>query len=185
MRTIRFLSGNSFKIKEVQDIIAKIDITVVPVDYKINEIQTIDVPALVHDKCIKAFQRVRRPIFVEHTSLHIYPLNGFPGGLTQVFWDTLQAESVASIFGKMPDPSVKATTRIAYCDGKAVHQFEGEILGKISPEPRGDRAFQWDCIFIPDGETQTFAEMGKQKNEISMRRKALEKFSLFLAGETM
>jgi XTP/dITP diphosphohydrolase len=82
----------------------------------------------------------------------------------------------------MPDPAVKATTRIAYCDGKRVHQFEGEILGKISPEPRGDRAFQWDCIFIPDGETQTFAEMGEKKNEISMRRKALEEFSRFLVG---
>lgn len=138
MHTMRFLSGNPFKIKEVEDIMAKIDINVVPVGHKINEIQTIDVPELVHDKCIKAFQKVSRPIFVEHTSLHISPLNGFPGGLTQVFWDTLQADRVAEVFGKMPDPAVKATTRIAYCDGKRVHQFEGEILGKISPEPRGD-----------------------------------------------
>lgn len=99
-----------------------------------------------------------------------------------MFWDTLQADSVAEIFGQMPDPAVRATTRIAYCDGKRVHQFEGEILGKISPEPRGNRDFQWDCIFIPDGETQTFAEMGEKKNEISMRRKALEEFSSFLKG---
>lgn len=182
MRTIRFLSGNPLKIKEVDDIMSKIDIQIVPVDYKINEIQTIDVPALVHDKCIKAFQRVSRPIFVEHTSLHIAPLSGFPGGLTQVFWDTLRADSVAEIFGNLPDPSVKATTRIAYCDGKRVYQFEGEILGRIAPEPRGNRDFQWDCIFVPDGETKTFAELGEKKNEISMRRQALEKFSEFLAG---
>jgi XTP/dITP diphosphohydrolase len=183
MRSIRFLSGNPLKIKEVDDILTKIDIEVVPVDHKINEIQTIDVPALVHDKCIKAFQKVSRPIFVEHTSLHLSHLNGFPGGLTQVFWDTLQADNVAEIFGKTPNPAVKATTRIAYCDGKKVHQFEGEILGKVAPEPRGNRDFQWDCIFIPDGETQTFAEMGEKKNDISMRRKALEKFSSYLAGE--
>ncbi|WFE88157.1 non-canonical purine NTP pyrophosphatase [Roseibium porphyridii] len=168
----------------MEDILTKIEITVIPVDYKINEIQTIDVPALVHDKCIKAFQKVSRPIFVEHTSLHISPLNGFPGGLTQVFWDTLEADKVAEIFGEMADSSVKATTRIAYCDGKKVHQFEGEILGKISSEPRGNRDFQWDCIFIPEGETQTFAEMGEKKNEISMRRKALEEFACFLEGNS-
>jgi XTP/dITP diphosphohydrolase len=28
-----------------------------------------------------------------------------------------------------------------------------------------------DCIFIPDGESETFAEMGDRKNEISMRKK--------------
>ncbi|MBG6158361.1 XTP/dITP diphosphohydrolase [Labrenzia sp. EL_159] len=166
----------------MEDILTQAEINVIPVDYKINEIQTIDVRALVHDKCIKAFQKVRRPIFVEHTSLHISPLNGFPGGLTQVFWDTLEADRVAQIFGNMADPSVKAATRIAYCDGKKVHQFEGEILGKISPEPRGHKDFQWDCIFIPDGETQTFAEMGEKKNDISMRRKALETFARFLEG---
>lgn len=183
MHDLRFLSGNQFKIDEVQAIMSKINIEVIPVDYKINEIQTIDVHGLVHDKCIKAFQKVSRPIFVEHTSLHISPLNGFPGGLTQVFWDTLKADKVAEIFGNMADPSVKATTRIAYCDGKKVHQFEGEVHGKISSEPRGSRDFQWDCIFIPDGEKLTFAEMGDKKNDISMRRRALEKFAQFLKGE--
>ena len=183
MQQLRFLSRNRFKIKEVEDIMSKIDINIIPVHYEINEIQSIDVSDLVREKCIEAFQKTSRPIFVEHTSLEIASLNGFPGGLTQVFWDTLKEERVAEIFGKIPDNSVKASTRIAYCDGKKIHQFEGEILGNISPEPRGNTDFQWDCIFIPKGEKQTFAEMGKRKNEISMRRKALEKFSKFLAGK--
>jgi XTP/dITP diphosphohydrolase len=181
MQALRFLSGNHFKIAEVEAIMKSINVSVVPVDFKINEIQTIDLSALVHDKCIKAFQKVHRPIFVEHTSLQIGALNGFPGGLTQVFWDTLQADSVAEIFGKMASPAVKATTIIAYCDGRKIHQFEGEISGRISDVPRGNRAFQWDCIFIPDGETETFAVMGDRKNEISMRRKALEQFAKYLA----
>lgn len=180
MHTLRFLSGNKFKIKEVEDIMSKIGVAIVPVGHKISEIQTIDVAALVHDKCIKAFKKVNRPIFVEHTSLHISSLGGFPGGLTQVFWDTLQADKVSETFGRMDDASVKATTRIAFCDGRKVHQFEGEVWGKIAPEPRGDRSFQWDCVFIPDGEKETFAEMGNRKNDISMRKHALHVFSDFL-----
>lgn len=44
----------------------------------------------------------------------------------------------------------------------------------------GPRDFQWDCIFIPDGESETFAEMGDRKNEISMRKKAFDKFKEYL-----
>jgi len=35
-------------------------------------------------------------------------------------------------------------------------------------------------VFIPEGHTQTFAEMGELKNEISMRRLALDRFATFL-----
>jgi XTP/dITP diphosphohydrolase len=46
--------------------------------------------------------------------------------------------------------------------------------------PAGLRDFQWDCVFVPDGYTETFAEMGDRKNDISMRRKALDAFAVFL-----
>jgi len=61
------------------------------------------------------------------------------------------------------------------------YTFEGSINGNIAPEPRGPGDFQWDCLFIPEGETHTFAEMGDRKNEISMRRAALDRFATFLA----
>jgi XTP/dITP diphosphohydrolase len=47
--------------------------------------------------------------------------------------------------------------------------------------PAGPRDFQWDCVFVPDGQTKTFAELGEQKNEMSMRRKALNEFAVFLS----
>ena len=40
--------------------------------------------------------------------------------------------------------------------------------------PRGHTNFQWDVIFEPEGSGLTFAEMGAAKNEVSMRRKALD-----------
>ncbi len=87
---IRFLSSNPFKISEVKAMLTPVEI--VPVPLKIEEIQTTDVRALVRDKCIKAFQQVRHPLFVEHTGLRIGALNGFPDGLTQIFWDTIKAD---------------------------------------------------------------------------------------------
>ena len=79
-----------------------------------------------------------------------------------------------------PEPA-KAKTTIAYCDGLNIYNFEGEIPGLIVSPPRGSRDFQWDCVFQPVGHTMTFAEMGEKKNEISMRRIALDKFADYLA----
>jgi XTP/dITP diphosphohydrolase len=80
---------------------------------------------------------------------------------------------------------VLAKTRIGYCDGRRIHQFEGEISGRLSPQPQGNRDFQWDCVFVPDGSSQTFAEMGEDaKNAISMRRKALDVFAEYLRTST-
>ena len=76
-----------------------------------------------------------------------------------------------------------AKTIIGYCDGRNLHYFEGAIDGNIPDKPSGKRDFQWDCAFIPKGTTETFSDMGDQKNKISMRRKALDSFYKFLSDE--
>ena len=177
---LRFLSANNFKIKEAEVILGSVGVEVVPIRYKIEELQTTDTQRLVRDKALKAFAYTGRPLFVEHTGLYLAHLNGFPGGLTQVFWDTLQADRFAELFGNSSDTTVTAKTVVAYIDGQKCHIFEGEIDGSIAQKPRGSRDFQWDCVFIPAGYIETFAEMGAKKNEISMRRRAFDSLADFL-----
>ncbi|PAX09014.1 non-canonical purine NTP pyrophosphatase [Sphingomonas lenta] len=184
MTPIRFLSRNEHKTAEAARILAGADVKVVPIHFPLTELQTDDVAALVRDKTLKAFYKVGRPLFVEQTGLFLDRLEGLPGGLTQVFWDALGPDRVSSLFGQGEGTGVIARTRIGFCDGRTIHQFEGEIRGRIAAEPRGDRAFQWDCVFIPDGFEQTFSEMGENKDEISMRRRALDAFVQFLKGGT-
>jgi XTP/dITP diphosphohydrolase len=174
---IRFLSGTGYKIAEASAILGAANVQVVPVKIDIPELQTPDVELIVRDKTLKAFGRLGHPLFVEQTGLYLDRMNGFPGGLTRVFWDALGPEKMCQLFGIGDETGVVARTRIGYCDGRKIHQFEGSIRGRIAVEPRGDRGFQWDCVFIPEDHNQTFAELGELKNKISMRRRALDAFA--------
>lgn len=179
---MRFLSSNINKIHEVKAILEPVGVRVISTPIKIEEIQTENVQELVRDKVLKAFAHVGRPVFVEHTGLHLPGLNGLPGGLTQIFWDRLQAESFVSLVQNLDSQIVTAKTVIGYCDSQSIHYFEGEVSGTVPDIPTGDRSFQWDCTFVPSGFSKTFAELGEKKHDISMRRKALDKFASFLKG---
>ncbi len=172
MTHLFFVSKNRFKHDEARHILAPLGITVEADHTEIQELQTVDTEALVRDKAVRAFEKIGRPLFVEHTGLYLDMLGGFPGGLTQIFWDTLKKERFASLFAS-DKCKVTAKTTIGFVDGSRVHLLEGEIVGRIVSPPRIDHGFQWDCVFVPEGETHSFSEMGERKNEISMRRKAL------------
>ncbi|APX94194.1 non-canonical purine NTP pyrophosphatase [Halomonas sp. 1513] len=185
MLEIRFLSQNQFKVTEARSILENTGVSVVPIPSKVEELQTEDSKRLVKDKAIKAFKQVGRPLFVEHTGLYIDYMNGLPGGLTQIFWDNLQADKFCQLFGAASQSSLEAKTIIGFIDGQKFFSFEGAIRGHVASEPRGDRSFQWDCVFVPEGHNSTFAEMGEYKHKISMRRRALDQFSEFLKNRGM
>jgi len=180
---IRFLSANQHKLEEVRKILEPAGVEVLAVKEKIEELQTEDVERLVRDKLSKAFAIIGRPLFVEHTGLYLAGMNGLPAGLTQIFWDKLEADKFTALVRGIGDPSVTAKTVLGYCDGRQIHMFSGEVQGVVPEHPAGPRDFQWDCVFVPNGHTETFAEMGDRKNEISMRRRALDAFAEFLKSE--
>lgn len=86
---------------------------------------------------------------------------------------------------KVEEPEAYIETCLALAAGeKDVRFFKGRAYGIISKEPRGERIFGYDPIFIPLSELEkshgipcTFAEMTLQeKNKISHRAKAIYQF---------
>jgi XTP/dITP diphosphohydrolase len=54
--------------------------------------------------------------------------------------------------------------------------YEGRAEGALAWPPRGQLGHGYDPVFVPDGETRTFAELApEEKNRISHRAHALEK----------
>jgi len=53
------------------------------------------------------------------------------------------------------------------------HVFSGECSGTLLDAPRGGAGFGYDPLFVPDGYTQSYAELGEDvKNRISHRSQA-------------
>ncbi len=63
--------------------------------------------------------------------------------------------------------------------------FEGICNGHITTETQGDGGFGYDPVFVPDGDTRSFAEMTlAEKNQYSHRAKAVAQLFQFLASQT-
>jgi XTP/dITP diphosphohydrolase len=60
---------------------------------------------------------------------------------------------------------------------------EGRAPGRIAEAPRGSNGFGWDVIFVPEGETRTFAEMAPaEKDALSHRARAFARLRELLGA---
>ena len=65
--------------------------------------------------------------------------------------------------------------------GEILAEFEGTVEGRILEAPHGSGGFGYDPLFVPEGHTQSFAELGPCiKNSLSHRARAMEKVVAWL-----
>jgi XTP/dITP diphosphohydrolase len=67
-------------------------------------------------------------------------------------------------------------------DGRELDGF-GTVAGRMVEEVRGRFGFGYDPLFVPDGDTRTFAEFPEaEKNRVSHRRRAADALLAILAN---
>ena len=124
--------------------------------------------------------------FADDTGLEVECLNGEPGvysaryaGEHPTFDDNI-AKLLANMEGH-ENRSARFRTAIALILGGKEYIFEGEVKGQIINGYRGHNGFGYDPVFLPDGYSQTFAELPAEiKNKISHRGNAAKKLAEFL-----
>jgi XTP/dITP diphosphohydrolase len=174
------VTSNYEKGVESAMILSRFGLNLVVINEAISEALSVDVDEIIKKKAVSAFQIVGRPVFVEHGGLYIDALEGLPGGLSKPIVHILK-EKICKLIPSDESRNAMARLCIAYCDGRKIHTFDGRIKGKIALEPKGQRDYYYDSIFIPDGCNQTFAEMTREeKNRISHVREAYSLFGEFL-----
>jgi len=106
--------------------------------------------------------------------LYFEELNGLPGALIKFFVKKLTLEQICFLIKE--NRSALAVTCIVYFNGKELKIFKGETKGEIAKDPKGTNGFGWDPIFIPEGYSQTFAEItSEEKEDKFMRKEAIKK----------
>ena len=152
------------------------DIEIVGVKLAIEEIQSLDPYKVVEHKAIEAYKaNDYNPILVEETSLALRGLSGRPGTYIKDFCEEAEMRRmIAEGWLKGRDRTAVAKVLIAVYDGAEAQIREGVTVGTIAETLRGAKGFGWDDMFIPEGDTRTFAQMSDaEKDQHNMRRKAL------------
>ena len=133
------------------------------------------------------FENYNIDCFADDTGLEVEALNGAPGVYSARYAG--DAHISEAIMRKLLQDMVgienrKAQFRTVFAliiNGKE-HLFEGIVKGEITKHRCGSSGFGYDPVFIPEGYTQTYAEMGNTlKNKISHRALATNKLCNFLS----
>jgi XTP/dITP diphosphohydrolase len=84
----------------------------------------------------------------------------------------------------VPEEAIESASPVCYADEFAAQTFDGACEGQIQFAPSGQGGFGYDPLFVPDGFTQSFAELGEDvKNKLSHRAKALAKLKSFFNSQ--
>ncbi len=175
---LTFVTSNENKRRELE---ALLEQPLGKVALDLEEIQTSVLEDITRHKLVAAFRQVQGPVVVEDTSLYFEAWNELPGPLIKWFLQNLGVEGLVQALAPFENFRATAVCCMGYTeDGEALHLFRGTVAGTIVP-PRGSRAFGWDPLFQPEGETRTFGEMTPaEKGAWSMRARAAQQLRQFL-----
>jgi XTP/dITP diphosphohydrolase len=174
---IRAVLGSRFSIVTLQE--AGIDIDI-PEPHNTLE-------ANASEKSKTIFALTGCSCFGEDTGLEVAVLNGEPGVKSARYagdgrnFDENIDKLLHNLAGVKSREARFRTVVSLILNGKE-YLFEGICSGRITETRHGSNGFGYDPVFVPDGNTKTFAEMNMaEKNIYSHRKKAIEKLVNFLA----
>jgi XTP/dITP diphosphohydrolase len=125
------------------------------------------------------------PAFADDSGLTVDALDGAPG-IHSARWagpDRNFRRAMETIEEKLRDRGATTPEHreahfvsalcVAWPDGH-IEEFEARVAGTLVWPPRGDQGFGYDPMFLPDGHTRTFGEMGREeKHGLPPRGKGL------------
>jgi XTP/dITP diphosphohydrolase len=189
-----FATHNQNKVNEIRPLIPeKLELLSLNDIHFFNSIEesadTLEGNSLLKANTVKLFSE--KNCFADDTGLEVAYLNGAPGVLSSRYSgeDANDADNVKKLLYEMRFATERAAqfrTVITLFIDDTIHVFEGIVKGKIAQSPIGTNGFGYDPVFIPDGYTNSFAELTlEEKNKISHRALAFGKMITFLRAYSL
>jgi XTP/dITP diphosphohydrolase len=121
----------------------------------------------------------------DDSGLSVDALDGFPGVISARWIPGSDQDRIQGLLDKMKNVSDRtARFDCSIClhipSKNETEFFDGYQIGSIAQQPKGSNGFGYDPVFIPEGQTATYAELGPgYKNKHSHRAMALEKLKSY------
>lgn len=189
MRKIVFATNNAHKMEEVAAMLGGEYRLVTLRECGITEEIPENEPTIEGNALQKAryvHERTGADCFADDTGLEVDALGGAPGVHSARYatdghdFEANMRLLLRNMEGKS-DRRARFRTVIALILDGEEYVFEGVVEGRITEQPAGDHGFGYDPVFVPEGETETFAEMTpERKNAISHRGRAVRRFADFM-----
>ena len=131
------------------------------------------------------FEKTGKPSLGDDSGLVVPALDGRPGIFSARYAGNHDFDkNIAKVLEEMQDKDNREAyfiTVLCLYNENGAEYFEGRVYGNLSKERSGKKGFGYDPIFIPKGYEISFADMpSEEKNAISHRKNALDKFLQFL-----
>lgn len=189
MKKLLFATHNKHKLEEIQAILKDSYQVVGLTEMGITEEIPETAATLEGNARMKAdylFEKLGVDCFADDTGLEVEALNGAPGvysaryaGEHCSFSDNV--EKILKTLQGVENRKAQFRTAICLILNGERYFFEGVVKGRLIETSRGEKGFGYDPIFVPDGFSETFAEMPLDlKNRISHRGLAVQKLVEFL-----
>lgn len=196
METIIFATKNKGKIREVNAILADMEVNVVSMEDAGIHIDVVEDGTTFEEnamkKAVEIMEASGKITLADDSGLEIDYLDKAPGVYSARFMgeDTPYPEKFKAIFEKMKGvPEEKRTARFVSCiaaafpDGRRLLSYD-TVEGRIAEEAKGENGFGYDPIFYVPEKGKHMAELSaEEKNAISHRGKALRKMKDLLKKE--
>ena len=193
---ILLATKNEGKIKEFQQLLKNFEIEILSLkDFNISEPEETG-KTFEENSTLKAKyygENLKISTIADDSGFCINALNNFPSiyssrinGNNKDYLNTFNFLELLLKYNNITDYSAHFCCNISFYnfETKSINSFEGKINGKLDFSIKGNNGFGYDPIFIPNGYNKTFAEMSmEEKNKISHRAKALEKFIKWFGGQ--
>jgi len=178
-------TGNRHKIAEIQAILAPLGLRVLGANEVGGMPDVLEDGETFRDNAVKkalgCAQALGRTVLADDSGLEVFALNGAPGVHSARYAGEggNDGRNLSKLLREMTDivdrrARFVAVIAVATPEG-LIGTAEGEVRGVITTAPRGQGGFGYDPVFVPEGETETFAELpAAVKNTMSHRGNALK-----------
>ena len=185
-----FATNNAHKLREVAQVVGEKFTLLTPRECGITEDIPEEQPTLEGNALQKAryiYERTGIDCFADDTGLEVDALGGEPGVrsaryATDGHDDQANKRLLLERMEGKENRAAQFRTAVALILGGKEYLFEGIVRGEITHAEMGDGGFGYDPLFIPEGYSESFAQMSAdEKNAISHRGRAIRALAEFLA----